>query len=67
MLALDADDDAGDDPLGGADRVDRVGEGQRLRRRDGDVHGPAQHGRQRGARRARADVGELAQRVELEL
>ena len=41
--------------------------GQRLRGRDGDVHGAAQHRRQRGAGRARADVGQLAQRVELEV
>ena len=59
--------DAGDVGLGVADRLDGVGQRQRERGRDGDVDRAAEHARQRRRGRAGADVGELAQRVELEV
>ena len=58
--------DAGDLLLGRADGLDGLGERQDDGVRDRDVHRAAEQLGQRGAGGAGADVGQLAERVELE-
>ena len=65
-VADDPEHDPGDLLLRRAGGLDGVGERQRARSRNGDVDGPPEHPRERGARGPRTDVRQLAQGVELE-